>query len=198
VTEPGRAAIADDYAWLDSTWLTIGFCVTYARGLSEREALLRFGADETTLGPMTAEEAIEIDLEHGGGGCFVALAQTVGDWAVVLEPNGWLGQELEAKSAGTTAVSVYLGGHGVTGFTYARDGEHLTSFEPLFPDHRSGSQPDLVAPHLLAVGLDESLGEERYGTITEGSLALAERLSGVRLTAAMLDGPWLGGRIPRG
>ena len=190
------AAVADDYAWVESTWIGAAFCLTYARGLAAAEALRRFGADVAAMRPMTVDEVGEAGVAADGDGRIIALARRIGDWAVVLEPNGFRGQFLDAVSAGTTAVSVYLGAHGVTGFTYTRDGERLTAFEPLFADSRHGSQPDLVVPHLLAVGLDESLGEQRFGTIVTGSLALAERLTGARLTPELLDGYWLGGRIP--
>ncbi|WP_261570354.1 DUF6461 domain-containing protein [Frankia gtarii] len=192
-----REATAADYHWLNQHDLRAGFCLTYVQGVDEHEKLRHFGANPDTLRPMTLSEAIEIDFEHGGGECVVALTRRFDNWTVVIEPNGWAGTTLGVLlplSTGTTAISVQANINGDRSFNLAENGELLTSFDPLFPERRGGSQPDVLVPLMNEVGIIRSNDrEDQYIPLTEASLALADRISGTQVTAAALEGTLLGG-----
>src|SRR5262249_20118784 len=61
-------------------------------------------------------------------------------------------------------------------------------FEPLFPADRRGSDPDGLAEVMRQVGFDLRADEDRsYELHTEAAFALADHLTGVRLTPEFLD-----------
>ncbi|MES9536153.1 MULTISPECIES: DUF6461 domain-containing protein [unclassified Actinomadura] len=145
----------DDLEWAE----TLGaiFCVTFVRGVDETEALSRLGALPDTLGRRTLEEAREAYDSYEAGYADFAAAISLGSWTVLIEPNGFLGSQTEslaALSRGTEAVSVLRHDYADHGFRYAVDGTLVTGFEPTWPEHRWGSEPDLLLGKMRAAGLD--------------------------------------------
>jgi Family of unknown function (DUF6461) len=185
-------ATAADYAWVDDHWLREAFCITLVRGLDEAELLRRFGGERSRPRMLTAAEAGELSMSFHAGYPQIILATRRAGWAVAVEDNGWEGSRpevLRALSRGTQAVSVYRNVNALGCFSDAVDGEVLVQFEPLFPQRRWGSQPDLLLPQMRAVGLDPDWHEPPYGELDAAALALAERVTGVHLEASMLEGP---------
>ncbi|MEV3926650.1 DUF6461 domain-containing protein [Actinomadura coerulea] len=78
-------------------------------------------------------------------------------------------------------VSHYRNINAVTLFHWWEDGELRTQFE--WPVHRSGSSPDALVQTMAEVGFDLVGGSSDVA----GNLALAEELTGVRITADLLD-----------
>jgi hypothetical protein len=185
-------ASAADYAWFTDHWLRQAFCFSLVRGLDEAEVLRRLGAERSQPRRLTLDEAAELSASFHAGYPQLVQAARVGGWSVAIEDNGWEGarpEVLRALSRGTQVVSVYQNVNAHSRFSYAADGVVLVGFEPLFPQRRWGSRPDLLLPLMRAAGLDPGWRQPPYGTVDLAALALAERLTGVHLDAAMLDGP---------
>jgi hypothetical protein len=119
----------------------------------------------------------------------------IGDWSFIVEPNGVLGvseQVIQPLSRGTTLVSHYRNVNGATRFFWVQDGDIRTRFEPYVPDQRWGSDPDALVDVMRQVGFrigteNADSDEDVEPVHSEAAFALAEHLTGVRLTAAFLE-----------
>jgi len=112
-----------------------------------------------------------------------------GGWTLGIEPSGFLGVTEEAAvplSIGTTLVSHYRNFNAGGSFLWVEDGDVRVRFDPLDPAWREGSSPDALVTVMRQVGFE--LGEDK-GTENpaEASFALAEYLTGVRVTAGLLE-----------
>ncbi|MBJ8342430.1 hypothetical protein JGU71_26415 [Antrihabitans sp. YC3-6] len=151
--------------------------------------------DALPLGPQFTESSYDLWEAPDFGKMQFIGATTVpgdaGDWTLGVELNGQLGVTRElatAASAGTTLVSHrYNGGNGVGSFRWFEDGELQLGFEPLFAFHRSGSDPDACRDDMEQIGFDMVGNLDDIGPTTPAAFALAERLTGVRITKAMLE-----------
>jgi Family of unknown function (DUF6461) len=191
-------ATAADYAWFEDHWLREAFCFTLVRGLDEPELLARFGGERGRPQTMTLGEAAELSMSFHAGYPQFVLATRRGGWTVAVEDNGWEGSRpevLRAVSAGTRAVSVYMNVNALGHVSLAEDGGLLVQFEPLFPERRSGARPDLLVDQMRAVGLDPDGASPLIGGADLAALALAERVTGVRLDPELLEGPMTGVEI---
>jgi Family of unknown function (DUF6461) len=191
-------ATAADYAWFEDHWLREAFCFTLVRGLDEPELLARFGGERGRPQTMTLAEAAELSMSFHAGYPQFVLATRRGGWTVAVEDNGWEGSRpevLRAVSAGTRAVSVYMNVNALGHVSLAEDGGLLVQFEPLFPERRSGARPDLLVDQMRAVGLDPDGASPLIGGADLAALALAERVTGVRLDPELLEGPMTGVEI---
>ncbi|MFG3498472.1 DUF6461 domain-containing protein [Streptomyces sp. NPDC047928] len=189
-------ATAADYRWLDAHCpeLMEAYCLTLVRGLAPVEVLERLGARPE--GTLTGVEALlgaarEAWDAHGGERHFIGVG-AVGNWALMVEPNGYLGSLHEVAaplSRGTEVVAHFRNVNAVDHFGRYVDGELLLHFEPLFPYARDGADPDGSLALMREVGFDLRKEDEAgIGRTTEAAFALAERLTGVRLTPSLLDG----------
>ena len=194
--------IAHDYTLLD-IW-----CLTFVRGLDETEALRRVGVKEGSIGPLTHGELMNEwpfpPIPNK------VLAGRLGGWIVLVEVFGWKAWEaLQVLSAETEAVSVRRNDHATDSFAYAIDGKLVTSFDPMSPESRWGSDPNRLVDLMREVGLepayepsleddeeDEQNEAVRLNRPTlDGALMLAARLTGVVLTPEVLSGPLLGADV---
>jgi hypothetical protein len=192
------AATAADYDWFKDHWLREAFCITLVRGLDEEEVLRRFGGERSQPRTLSAADAGELSGSFHAGYPQIILATRSEGWTIAVEDNGWEGarpEVLRALSRGAQAVSVYRNVNALGHFSDAVDGALLVQFELLFPQRRWGSQPDLLLPQMRAVGLDPDWPEPPYGEVDTAALALAERVTGVRLDPTILDGPLLATEI---
>ncbi|MGS2641231.1 DUF6461 domain-containing protein [Streptosporangium sp. LJ11] len=192
-----------DVAWLaDDHGLGDLWCLTFVRGLDEAEALRRVGAEESSIRPLTYEELVDEGLFPD-----TLLAGRLGDWAVLIEESGWDALDaVKTLSAGSEAVSVLRHDYAADRFAYAVDGQVVTSFNPMIPAWRYGSDPDRLVSLMREAGFDPAYApgdgtdednEER--TVrhprVDGALMLVARLTGVMLTQEVLNGPLLGGDV---
>jgi hypothetical protein len=161
-------------------------CISYVQGIDEAAMIRAFGGDPADTAPRSAREAGE---ELAGFRYDtvppVLLVAPAGKWLIGVEYNGFQGSRpevLRGASAGGTAVSVYWNVNGTNRFTYATNGRTAVGFDMNRPDDQFGAEPDAVADHLD--DLPFGYGGDAYAA----GLALAERITGVRLTGAVLDG----------
>jgi Family of unknown function (DUF6461) len=82
-------------------------------------------------------------------------------------------------------------------FYWIEDGDVRLYFEPLDPAYREGSTPDALAEVMREVGFDLSEDGENVEHPMEAAFALAEHLTGVRVTPEILEeATWLCGVAP--
>jgi hypothetical protein len=161
-------------------------CISYVDGIDEAAMVRAFGGDPADTALRSAQEAgNELAGVHYDRIPPVLLVAPLGEWLIGVEYNGFQGSRpevLRGASAGGTAVSVYWNVNGTNRFTYATGGSTNVGFDMHRPEDRSGTAPDAIAAHLgdLPFGYD--------GDAYPAGLALAERLTGVRLTDALFDG----------
>ena len=192
-------AYARDYLWLQESQpdLAEAYCLSYVRGLSRPEALRRFGADERALRPLPIVEAVEACLCAEEDLPLTVHALSLGEWTVIVEPTGCSctrPQVYRKLSVGTELVCVRV----VMGYRYefrwVVDGVLRFFFDARLPDQRGGSDPDRLAADLLALGLTEP-AEPGRADPGPALLALADRVTGVRLRPEHLSGPLLGAEL---
>ncbi|GAA0803779.1 DUF6461 domain-containing protein [Spirilliplanes yamanashiensis] len=148
------------YAWFTDRCAALAeaYCLTLVAGLSPREVIDRL--DGTGVRPATGLAAV---LEPAPGDEeFVAVTQLPG-WSLIVEPYGYLGVTEDVYgplSAGSELVAHYRNIVGGDQFVHVADGVVLRDLSPTaeFP----------AAP-------------------VEGALELAGKLTGVRLTAELLE-----------
>jgi hypothetical protein len=161
-------------------------CISYVHGIDDDAMIRAFGGDPADTAPRSArdlgEELARFRYDEVPP---VLLVAPVGEWLIGVEYNGFQGSRpevLRGASAGGAAVSVYWNVNGTNRFAYATGGRTTVGFDMHRPEYRHGAAPDAVAAHLddLPFGYD--------GDAYAAGLALAERVTGVRLTGALLDG----------
>lgn len=186
---------AQDYTWFRGTTLDYGYCMTLVRGLSPTEALDRIGGEQ--LDSRTGLRAFIDFAERNSPWSgredkrFGVGAVQLDGWVLLVEWNGFLGVTADAirpLSAGTRVVSHYKNVDAEDRFCWMEDGDLRLRFEPLFPYHRDGSDADGLIEVMRDVGFDLRDDEDRdYELHTEAAFALAEHLTGVRVTQELLD-----------
>ncbi|MBG0819625.1 hypothetical protein HS048_02510 [Planomonospora sp. ID91781] len=173
-------ATAATYEWLyreftygvDETWLY----ATFVQGLSPQEALRRIGV---APGP----------LEDSGFGVAAYAARG----GTVLIECGWAGiiYDMAGRlSAGTSAAAV-IATVKREDFAYCVDGRLVTTFDLYSYSLREGSDPDRLHAEVENLGLNDGDPLEFPDDPISRALALAERATGVHLSAARYGGPAL-------
>lgn len=195
---------AHDYAWIHTSpsfryAREIGYSMTLVRGVDPEEVLRVLEAEP--LGTCTGADALAerqnalFEATDYQDEAFIAGAFTVpgegGDWTLVLLFDGGTGTPsrcLEALSAGGRAVvHSSNGGKPIDWFHWYEDGELRTTFE--WPTARDGSDPDALVTEMREVGFNLSEDDTDTAVDTKAAtLALAERLTGVRVTEHLLRG----------
>jgi hypothetical protein len=207
---------ARDYAWIRSSplfryALEVGYTLTLVRGVAPREVLQVMEAEPQ--GTCTVADAlIERQDELGDPAdywdeSFIAGAFTIpgkgGDWTLVLNVgDGGMGMQsrfLEALSDGGRAVvHSSNGGKPMHFFHWYEDGELRTTFE--WPTARAGSTPDALNSVMREVGFelsDDAVETSERVDTKAAVFALAERLTGVRVTEEVLrDAEYQLGLVP--
>lgn len=198
---------AQHYAWIRTSplfrhMMESGYTLTLIRGRSPQEVLHAMeaeprGTGEGAAGLSEAEDAhrAEVDDDYWDdsyiAGAFKAPGEK-GDWTVVLGFDGGLGVSCaERLSEGSRVVAHSSnGGKPIHLFHWFEDGELRTTFES--PSARDGNSPDELVPLLREVGFPLTPeGEHDESTpVVDGKaavLALAERLTGIRVTESLLQ-----------
>ncbi|ELP62757.1 hypothetical protein STRTUCAR8_03150 [Streptomyces turgidiscabies Car8] len=200
---------AHDYAWIRTSplfrhMMESGYTLTSIRERTPREVLRAMtaeprGTGEGTAGLIEADDAHRAEADHDYwdesylAGAFSAPGEN-GDWTLVLGFDGGLGiagacAETLAKGGRVVAHSTN-GGKPMHFFHWFEDGELRTTFEG--PSSRDGRTPDELVPLLREVGFpltpegehdDSAPDVDRKAAV----LALAERLTGIRVTESLLQ-----------
>jgi hypothetical protein len=206
---------SDGYAWFteDYEFLADAYCVTLIKGLSADEFTSRIdGASAMHLHGLSQFLQPWSDLpwpadvfdEPGAfqdrwmdGKCLVALTEVDG-WLCAIEINSGVGvgeETAEALSRDTELVSHFTNIEGDDEFVWMVDGVKRLAFYPSAP---SVPEPSEAGPHGVGLegiadlmeqcGFDLSGSDDMNNTFSiEASFALAEKLTGVRLTAGRLE-----------
>ncbi|GAA1991377.1 hypothetical protein GCM10009799_16570 [Nocardiopsis rhodophaea] len=190
-------ACPGDYAWLRETQpdLAEAYCLSYVRGLTKAEALGRLGVAERRLRCLPIAEAVEAGLSAEGVPPLTVHALSVHGWTVVVEPTGCRVTRPECYrqlSAETELVSVRVLMDQRFEFRWVVDGVLQTFFDAANPSVRRGTRPDALEDQMRALGLTDEADLPDPGAAL---LALAERVTGVRLRPEHLDGPLLGAEL---
>lgn len=172
----------EEFSWFRSSPLRDGACITLV-GPPDAEGVVRgFGGDLSAARPMSLAA-----LGWPGVDEPTIAVREVGEWLLVVEVNGWQGSRpevLRRVSAGGRVVSVYWNIEATTRFSYAVSGRLLTAFDAMAPDRRFGADPDGL--EAARAGLPWATGDW-----VPLLLALAARVTGVRLRPEWLEGDFL-------
>ncbi|MFF5704528.1 DUF6461 domain-containing protein [Streptomyces sp. NPDC012794] len=183
-----------DYAWFESDFpdLAEAYCFTLVRGLSPAELTARLeGRPEAPLrgiAAVTDAAFAQYDLEDGARQ-LVAMT-TVGLWTLLVEPNGYLGvteDRVLPASAGTSWISHFVNVNAVGTFLWAEDQVLRLCFDPMFPEDRWGAAPDEFLDVMERIGFHFEDGSAETDLSSPAAFALAEHLTGVAVTPALLQ-----------
>lgn len=167
------------FSWIRGTVIGDAACLTLVWS-GDRDAVARgFGGDPRSARRLSLEAARDEFADAPWIG-----VRMVGSRVLAVEVNGWQGSRpevLERVSAGTRAVSAYWNVNGQTRFSYAAAGRVLTSFDAVFPDRRTGADPDGLEAARAGLPWDDALPEPL-------TLALAARVTGTPAEPWWLDG----------
>jgi hypothetical protein len=183
---------ASDYAWFRGSELSGAYCLTYIEDVTPTEFLDRLDAT-----PYTEQQGLRAlasaywddPLGFRGPWPFIGATSVPGrggPWTLAVETNGFVGSVthyMGPASTGTRIFSHYENAKGGHHFNWWEDGDRRASFER--PWQRHGNTPDDLVDAMTRVGFDlDPLGEDPG---VPGKLALAEELTGVRITAELLS-----------
>lgn len=193
-TISGMTSTAADYLWFEERFpeLAEAYCFTLVHRLTPSELLRRLeGREESarTGVEQVVEAAFDL-LESDDSLQFLAMTP-LGDWTLLIEPNGYLGvteERVLPASAGTRWVSHFVNINGVDLFLWAEDAANRLSFEPGFPDSRWGTAPDELLTVMQDIGFQfwEETSDTAEDMSASAAFALAEHLTGVRITPELL------------
>lgn len=183
-----------DHSWADAyhaddQFLGEIFALAFVRDVEPLDAMRRVGGLTDTLAERTPDQITELhDFDHGYPEVVSALA--LGEWTVLLQPNGfWVSHLSDALSRGTEALTVLRHDYASPRFTYAVDGEVVTTFHLNYPDMRGGADSDRLLASMREAGFDPDDDEGQYGEAHSRALRLVERITGVAPTFDQLVAP---------
>jgi hypothetical protein len=190
----GMTKTAADYAWFENDFPDIAeaYCFTLVRGLTPVEVVARLeGRPEAPLrGTAAVVDATfaQYDLEQGDRQ--VIALTTVGAWTLMIEANGYLGvteERVLPASAGASWVSHFVNVNALGTFLWAEDHVLRLCFDPMFPDERWGSTPDELCEDMRRIGFHFDEDDPDLDLSSPAGFALAEHLTGVAVTPALLQ-----------
>jgi Family of unknown function (DUF6461) len=177
--------IVSRYLWVREHGIHVASCISLVRGVSEDDALRRFGGDPATTRLMTLTEVADesCNNEYPYGYAPLLLVDTINDWVVIFEDNGVQGvrhEVLQAVSRGAEMVSVFWNVNALQRFVYAVDGRTVTEFELLCPESRRGAEPDRLLAYMRDLPFE-------IGNTLASAMALSERITGVRIDRSWFE-----------
>lgn len=186
------AATFRDYEWVDGHELEDpldAYCITLIQHHSVGEVIEALSGKPAGLvhGIDTLSERSFAEWASGVSEYLMGLCPLDG-WTLMLEINGFIGVSHEAigpLSAGSKIVSHFRNVNRYDDFRYWVDGSEVMRFEP----HASGwadASPELLQ-EIDRAGF-EITGLNPRRPVASAAFALAENLTGVRLTPSLLRG----------
>ncbi|MFF4245882.1 DUF6461 domain-containing protein [Streptomyces sp. NPDC001822] len=188
-------ATADNYRWLEKDFarLAEAYCITLVRGITPVDVLkaLKAEVQGRGIGVGTLDEhAYETAQVREGTHGYLGVAPLHG-WSVMVEPNGYIGTldgVLSHLSAGRTVVSHFRNVNAVDHFNWFENGKLRLHFEPLFAYYRDGDESESLVTAMREVGFStEERSADDLDVVTAATFALAERVTGIRLTPEFLE-----------
>ena len=204
--EAATADVGPDVPVGPDTWfmeagdlLAQAYCLTLVRGSDVDSTFLRLKAKPNSVGgPLDLEDLVGEAYEGVDDDRYqLAGAAQIGEWTLVLEPNGFAGtgtKHKRALSRGTTVITFYEGFSGSNELTVTTDGVEQLTFDRFNMSARTGNRIADFDADLLAAGFDlqeqDEEGDEGGDSVRDdvASAIVVERLAGVRLTLALLSG----------
>lgn len=192
-----------DYLWVEDFgfFTSDGYCLALIATSTPEEVLASLEASDDRLTVVGAQAAYRkgsgLRERHDVDGVntqLLSVAEVAGGWTMLLQTPGFLGI-LAAMSEIVTTHDVVV--HGADRFEWWSRGVLRITFEPLLPQSdlvgvlADRQAPDARAEIIALIGevggidLDETPGREFHHVA--GSFALAERLTGVRITRELLE-----------
>ncbi|MFI7598245.1 DUF6461 domain-containing protein [Actinoplanes sp. NPDC049681] len=182
---------AADYEWFtqsEDREIVENYCFTFMKGLSAEELVDRIGGTiEQELRGF--EQIWEASMEAEAP---VLAITSIGEWVMMVEWHTLIGGSKSTAvplSANAVLISHFKSVDLDTSFSYIVDRDLQLSFSPTNPTMRNGSRVDDLTSAMDSAGFslsDES--EAAMAVYSEGAaFALAELLSGVHLSAELLD-----------
>ncbi|HET7170332.1 MAG TPA: DUF6461 domain-containing protein [Gaiellales bacterium] len=159
------------YEWADGCVELDAFCVSVAVGSDPAEAAAGFAADLSTQRRARFGDGWGISQSSFGND--VVQIDVLGDAVVCVEPNGWAGIDEDRAARLSRAgpyAALYRSVNADMELVLARAGRLVRRFDPLLYDS-DGAIPE-----------EEGLAFGIAGKPVSASLALIERLTGVRLS----------------
>jgi hypothetical protein len=191
------AATYEDYAWLEQDYnvlLETGYCLTWVRGHGAESLLAGLGAipKGVVTGMNDLSDLNQDSYSYPGPMTHLLVGTTtVGDWALMVEGNGFIGITsalMLPLSRGGEVVAWFTNVNAQERFMWWVDGEQRLELEPNVGYVREELSPELRA-QIVATGIDLDVDEDSeffaYRTM-EAAFALAERLTGIRITPELL------------
>jgi hypothetical protein len=207
MTTPVSQAYADDWLGEEGLNLDPGFCITLIHGLEPREALHRLGVSDKIIQKATwAELGDQIRANDPADEYIPAAAFTLGEYAIVVEENGYRGslpEWSEPLSKGTEAVNVYLSpSQGNQVLTILRDGQqqayldgdNLEDLEAIDEALWARLSELVRAASVQTAGDNEDVAEDD-DYLQVDLLQVACEYLGLRPTVQDISGPVLGAPI---
>ncbi|MFC8290653.1 DUF6461 domain-containing protein [Streptomyces sp. NPDC057242] len=182
-----------DYAWFEDDFPDIAqaHCFTLVRDLSPAAMMSRLGArPEVPLrGIAAVVDAAFAQYGLQEGDRQLVAMTTVGVWTLLIEPNGYLGvaeEQALPASTGTTWISHFTNINAVGTFLWAQDQVLRLRFDPMAPERRWGTAPDELLDVMRQVGFHLDVEDPEPDFYHQAAFALAEHLTGVAVTPALL------------
>ncbi|GAB3399294.1 hypothetical protein GCM10027515_05460 [Schumannella luteola] len=196
-------ASASDYRWFLDYRLLVdyGYCAATVPGITPRRLLDLLEARGRATAPdldsligasQDAFEIATVDRQLVG-------VRAIGTATLLLQANGWVGvtDELMRPVIDDHEVAAhFLNVNGVDRFHWWSGRRERLAFEPLAFSARHDLDDDVASETLAALtdaGFDLDDGDP--DSPTASAWALAENLTGVRVTEDQLAGPWLTGVV---
>lgn len=199
-----------DYLWLGKQyefWTGNGYCATLIRNATPEQVLealdagprrpTAYGLNDVGLEDVNFEILKLVEFPKSQ----VIAVTAVGDgWTLMIQQNsGYVGIDAQLMApiiAGHEVISHYTSVNADGRFIWWRDGREQISFDTLLPGHdlldSTRWEPDVYAHIMNLINQVGGIEFDYDGTRTEshhvqGAFALAERLTGVRITHNILD-----------
>ncbi|MFF5336829.1 DUF6461 domain-containing protein [Streptomyces sp. NPDC013181] len=183
-----------DYAWFEDDFPDIAeaYCFTLVRDLSPAELVSRLDGrpEEPLKGIAAVVDAAFAQHDLAEGDRQLVAMTTVGTWTLMIEPNGYLGvteEQALPASAGTSWISHFTNINAVGTFLWAEDQTLRLCFDPMFPEDRWGTSPDELLDVMRRIGFHFDDDDPETDLSCPAAFALAEHLTGIALTPALLQ-----------
>lgn len=192
-----------DYLWTEDWpfFTSDGYCLALVGNNTPEDVLSKLSALDDQMTVTGAREAFiagyDLAERHSVDGDrwqLAAVADAGDGWTMIIQAPGYLG--VSEISMGRIAVDHEVVAHGADRFVWWSGGAQRTSFEPLLPHIDlqgvlADRQPEETRTYIVGlidemggIDLTETSGRELHHVA--GSFALAERLTGVRITPELL------------
>ncbi|MFI0352852.1 DUF6461 domain-containing protein [Actinomadura sp. 9N407] len=180
------------YAWLTETFHWQAWygaqthALTWISGVDPAEVFAAYPAAEH----LGEHRLADVEAMQGRG---LAGGARIGDWTFLYLPGEWRTASLEdapriSRELDATVVTFWQIGSHRDRFGYARDGDLKVEFDPLFPDDRYGTEPNLLTEEMNQAGLLPVIEGEPPNHSPLRALEVARLITGVHIDPEVLDG----------